>query len=61
MNLDTMGEATVVFTNEELRTRKLISNYGGNSVNIVAMVTEALTDIKRNATAKVFFTIKILT
>lgn len=48
-----MGEATLVFTNEELRFRKLISNYGGNSVNIVATVTEALTDTQRNSTSKV--------
>lgn len=53
VNLDNMGEATVIFTNDELRNGKLISNYGGNSVHIVATVTEALTDIQRNGTATV--------
>uniref|UniRef100_A0A915D6W0 Alpha-2-macroglobulin bait region domain-containing protein n=1 Tax=Ditylenchus dipsaci TaxID=166011 RepID=A0A915D6W0_9BILA len=53
VNLNSMGEATVIFTNEELRSRKLIMDYGGSSVSIMATVTESLTDIQRNATAEV--------
>lgn len=49
------GEASVTFTNEELRSRKLIMDYGGGSVSLMATVTESLTDIQRNGTADVFF------
>lgn len=48
-----MGEATIVFTNDELKKHKLVTGYGGSSVRITATVTEDLTDIKRNATAQV--------
>lgn len=48
-----MGEATIVFTNDELKKHKLISNYGGSSVRIAATVVEDLTDIKRNASTQV--------
>jgi hypothetical protein len=48
-----MGEATVVFTNEELRTHNLVMDYGGSAVRIVASVTEDLTEIQRNSTAQV--------
>lgn len=53
VKLNSMGEATVVFTNEELTKHKLIMDYGGSSVRIVAAVTEDLTDIQRNSTAEV--------
>lgn len=52
-----MGEATIVFTNEELKKHKLVTAYGGSSVRIIAVVTEDLTDIKRNATTQVIFII----
>lgn len=48
-----MGEATVVFSNEELRTHNLVMDYGGSAVRIMATVTEDLTDIQRNGTAQV--------
>lgn len=53
VKLNSMGEATVVFTNEELRTHNLVMDYGGSAVRIVASVTEDLTEIQRNATAQV--------
>ncbi|EJD75505.1 A-macroglobulin complement component family protein [Loa loa] len=53
VNLNNMGEATIVFTNEELKKHKLVNGYGGSSVKITATVTEDLTDIKRNATAQI--------
>lgn len=54
VKLNNMGEATIVFTNQELKDKKLIEDYGGSSVKIVATVTEDLTDIARNGTAQVF-------
>lgn len=48
-----MGEATIIFTNEELRTHNLVMDYGGSAVRILATVTEDLTDIQRNATTQV--------
>lgn len=48
-----MGEATIVFTNEELKKHRLITIYGGNSINILATVIEDLTNIQRNASAHV--------
>ncbi|VDM92355.1 unnamed protein product, partial [Litomosoides sigmodontis] len=53
VNLNNMGEATIVFANDELKKRKLVTAYGGSSVRIIAVVTEDLTDIKRNATAQI--------
>uniref|UniRef100_A0A0R3RK96 TEP1-F n=1 Tax=Elaeophora elaphi TaxID=1147741 RepID=A0A0R3RK96_9BILA len=53
INLNNMGEATIVFTNDELKKHKLVTGYGGSSVRITATVTEDLTDIKRNATAQI--------
>ncbi|OZC05709.1 hypothetical protein X798_07315 [Onchocerca flexuosa] len=53
VNLNNMGEAIIVFTNEELKKHKLVTGYGGSSVKITATVTEDLTDIKRNATTQV--------
>uniref|UniRef100_A0A914CMS6 TEP1-F n=1 Tax=Acrobeloides nanus TaxID=290746 RepID=A0A914CMS6_9BILA len=53
VKLNSMGEATVVFTNKELKDQKLIMDYGGNTVRIVATVTEDLTDIQRNGTAQI--------
>ncbi|VBB29465.1 unnamed protein product, partial [Acanthocheilonema viteae] len=53
VNLNNMGEATIVFTNDELKKHKLVTGYGGSSVRITATVTEDLTDIKRNATAQI--------
>ncbi|CAD5206260.1 unnamed protein product [Bursaphelenchus okinawaensis] len=53
VKLNSMGEATVVFTNEELRKHKLVMDYGGSTVRILATVTEDLTDIQRNGTAQI--------
>ncbi|GMT28413.1 hypothetical protein PFISCL1PPCAC_19710 [Pristionchus fissidentatus] len=53
VKLNNMGEATVVFTNEELKRHKLVLDYGGSSVRIVATVTEDLTEIQRNGSAQV--------
>lgn len=53
VNLNNMGEATIIFTNNELKKRKLVNGYGGSTVRIVSTVTEDLTGIKRNATAEV--------
>ncbi|VDM12097.1 unnamed protein product [Wuchereria bancrofti] len=53
INLNNMGEATIVFSNDELKKHKLLSAYGGSSVKITATVTENLTDIKRNATTQI--------
>uniref|UniRef100_A0A1I7WS05 A2M_N_2 domain-containing protein n=1 Tax=Heterorhabditis bacteriophora TaxID=37862 RepID=A0A1I7WS05_HETBA len=50
VKLNNMGEATVVFTNEEMRRHKLVQDYGGGSVRIIATVTEDLTEIQRNGT-----------
>ncbi|PAV67173.1 hypothetical protein WR25_25013 isoform J [Diploscapter pachys] len=53
VNLGNSGEATVTFSNEELKKYKLIRNYGGTSIRIVATVTEDLTGIERNSTTQV--------
>ncbi len=53
MKLNNMGEATVVIANADLKKHKLIEEYGGSSVRILATVTEDLTDIQRNGTAQV--------
>ncbi|KHN73269.1 Antigen -like protein [Toxocara canis] len=53
VKLNNMGETTVVFTNEELKKHKLITDYGGSSIRIAASVTEDLTDIQRNSSAQV--------
>ncbi|VDN51945.1 unnamed protein product [Dracunculus medinensis] len=53
VKLNNMGEATIVFTNEELKKHRLITIYGGNSINILATVIEDLTNIQRNASAHV--------
>uniref|UniRef100_A0A7I4XSE1 TEP1-F n=1 Tax=Haemonchus contortus TaxID=6289 RepID=A0A7I4XSE1_HAECO len=50
VKLNNMGEATVVFTNEEMKKHKLVQDYGGGSIRIIATVTEDLTDIQRNGT-----------
>lgn len=52
-----MGEATIVFTNDELKKHKLVNGYSGSSLKITATVTEDLTDMKRNATTQVVFTV----
>ncbi|KAK6020991.1 hypothetical protein OSTOST_13347 [Ostertagia ostertagi] len=53
VKLNNMGEATVVFTNEEMKKHKLVQDYGGGSIRIIATVTEDLTDIQRNGTQHV--------
>ncbi|VDM79565.1 unnamed protein product, partial [Strongylus vulgaris] len=50
VKLNNMGEATVIFTNEEMKKHKLVQDYGGGSIRIIATVTEDLTDIQRNGT-----------
>lgn len=53
VKLNSLGEATVVFTNDELRSHSLIQDYGGSTIRILATVTEDLTDVARNGTAMV--------
>uniref|UniRef100_A0AC34F584 Alpha-2-macroglobulin bait region domain-containing protein n=1 Tax=Panagrolaimus sp. ES5 TaxID=591445 RepID=A0AC34F584_9BILA len=53
IKLNNLGEATVVFTNDELKKHKLIMDYGGSTIRIVATVTEDLTDIQRNGTTQI--------
>uniref|UniRef100_A0AC34RA62 CD109 antigen n=1 Tax=Panagrolaimus sp. JU765 TaxID=591449 RepID=A0AC34RA62_9BILA len=53
VKLNNLGEATVVFTNDELKKQKLIMDYGGSTIRIVATVTEDLTDIQRNGTTQI--------
>ncbi|KAE9546024.1 hypothetical protein FO519_010764, partial [Halicephalobus sp. NKZ332] len=53
VKLSNLGEATVVFTNDELKKHKLIMDYGGSAIRIVATVTEDLTDIQRNGTTQI--------
>ncbi|CAJ0594163.1 unnamed protein product [Cylicocyclus nassatus] len=50
VKLNNMGEATVIFTNEEMKKHKLVQDFGGGSIRIIATVTEDLTDIQRNGT-----------
>jgi len=51
--LNNLGEATVLFTNDELKGRKLITDYGGSTIQVLATVTESLTDVQRNGSAEV--------
>ena len=53
VKLNSLGEATVVFTNEELRAHNLVQDYGGSTVRILATVTEDLTEVSRNGSAMV--------
>jgi CD109 antigen len=53
IQLNNLGEATVVFTNDELKKHKLIMDYGGSTIRIIATVTEDLTDIQRNGTTQI--------
>uniref|UniRef100_A0A7E4ZZW4 TEP1-F n=1 Tax=Panagrellus redivivus TaxID=6233 RepID=A0A7E4ZZW4_PANRE len=53
VKLNNLGEALVVFTNEEFKKHKLIMDYGGSTIRIVATVTEDLTDIQRNGTTQI--------
>ncbi|CAD6199101.1 unnamed protein product [Caenorhabditis auriculariae] len=50
VKLNRQGEAAVVFKNDELKRHKLLHDYGGGSVRIIATVTEDLTETQRNAT-----------
>lgn len=51
-----MGEATVVFSNEEIKKYNFINEYtGSGALNILATVSEELTEIQRNGTAEVKF------
>ncbi|VDK47723.1 unnamed protein product [Anisakis simplex] len=53
VKLNNMGETTVVFSNEELKKHKLITDYGGSFIHIAASVTEDLTGIQRNSSTQV--------
>ncbi|CEF64943.1 CD109 antigen [Strongyloides ratti] len=53
VTLNSLGEATVKFTNDELKKHKLITIYGGSTVRILATVTEDLTDVQRNGSAQI--------
>uniref|UniRef100_A0AC35U3G6 A2M_N_2 domain-containing protein n=1 Tax=Rhabditophanes sp. KR3021 TaxID=114890 RepID=A0AC35U3G6_9BILA len=53
VTLNSMGEATVHFKNQELKDHKLIMAYGGSTIRILATVTEDLTDVQRNGTAQI--------
>ena len=48
-----MGEATVNFAKDDLKKHRLVMDYGGGSIRIVATVTEDLTEIARNGTAHI--------
>uniref|UniRef100_A0A183BVF1 TEP1-F n=1 Tax=Globodera pallida TaxID=36090 RepID=A0A183BVF1_GLOPA len=52
VKLNGMGEATLTFDNSELRTRKIIMDWGGSTIQVVAEVTEELTEVQRNATVE---------
>ncbi|VDD91920.1 unnamed protein product [Enterobius vermicularis] len=54
VKLNSMGEATVVFSNEEIKKYNFINEYtGSGALNILATVSEELTEIQRNGTAEV--------
>ena len=53
IKLNGMGEAQLHFDNAELRNRKLIMDYGGSTIRLVAEVQEELTELTRNSTAEV--------
>lgn len=53
MKLNAMGEANLRFENAELRAAKLIMDYGGSTIRLVAEVQEELTELTRNSTAEV--------
>ncbi|KAL3083600.1 hypothetical protein niasHT_036372 [Heterodera trifolii] len=53
VKLNSMGEATLTFDNTELRTRKIITDWGGSTIQIVAEVQEELTEVQRNATVEI--------
>ncbi|GMS92544.1 hypothetical protein PENTCL1PPCAC_14719, partial [Pristionchus entomophagus] len=53
VKLNDMGEATIVFSNEQLKRNNLLFNDSGSTVKITATVTEDLTEIQRNGTAQV--------
>uniref|UniRef100_A0A0N4Z9Y8 TEP1-F n=1 Tax=Parastrongyloides trichosuri TaxID=131310 RepID=A0A0N4Z9Y8_PARTI len=53
VTLNSLGEATVKFSNEELKKHKLITDYGGSTVRILATVTEDLTDVQRNGSTQI--------
>jgi CD109 antigen len=53
LELDEQGEAIVGFSNEDLKERELITEWGYNRIQFIATVTEGLTGIERNGTAEV--------
>ncbi|CAB3408447.1 unnamed protein product [Caenorhabditis bovis] len=53
VKLNRQGEAAVVFTNDELTKHKLLHEWGGGSIRIIASVTEDITEIERNATHQI--------
>lgn len=53
VKLNRQGEAAVVFSNDELKRHKLLHEWGGGSIRIVASVTEDITEIERNATHQI--------
>ena len=48
-----MGEAAFKFAKDDLKKHRLVMDYGGGSIRIVATVTEDLTEIARNGTAHI--------
>uniref|UniRef100_A0A8R1HWJ0 TEP1-F n=1 Tax=Caenorhabditis japonica TaxID=281687 RepID=A0A8R1HWJ0_CAEJA len=53
VKLNRQGEAAVVFSNDELKRHKLLHEWGGGSIRIVASVTEDITEIERNTTHQI--------
>uniref|UniRef100_A0A0N5A8I3 TEP1-F n=1 Tax=Syphacia muris TaxID=451379 RepID=A0A0N5A8I3_9BILA len=53
VKLNSMGEATVVFSNEELSRYEFTNSFFHTSFDVLATVTEELTDIQRNGSAVV--------
>lgn len=53
LKLNPIGETFIHFDNQELRERKLIMDYGGSTLRLIAEVVEELTEQTRNSSAQV--------
>ncbi|CAK5056371.1 unnamed protein product [Meloidogyne enterolobii] len=52
LKLNPIGETFIHFENQELRERKLIMDYGGSTLRLIAEVVEELTEQTRNSSAQ---------
>nr|CAD2188921.1 unnamed protein product [Meloidogyne enterolobii] len=52
LKLNPIGETFIHFDNQELRERKLIMDYGGSTLRLIAEVVEELTEQTRNSSAQ---------